>query len=243
MEISIANHSFAEYFHNRNSKQDMDEPGQFINIHPFTSTEKAFLEHKKKQLLYTKGENIFKQGAFAHHVIYVLSGLVKVYIQTGYNKQVNIRIARAGEFLAFSSVFGEDIYTYSTLALKDSMICMIDKVGLRELLMNNNDFAMQITANNYHIEKHLYEVIASMSFNQMRGKMASALLYLSSVDFMNEGIFQYLTRQDIADFASISTESAIKFLKEFEKDKIIKLSGKDIFILDPESLKDIAKKG
>lgn len=221
----------------------MDEPGQFIHIHPFTSTEKAFLEHKKKQLLYSKGENIFKQGAFAHHVIYVLSGLIKVYIQTGHNKQINIRIARAGEFLAFSSVFGEDVYTYSSVALKDSMICMIDKDGLRELLMKNNEFAMQITATNYHVEKHLYEVIASMSFNQMRGKMASALLYLSSDEFLNEGIFQHLTRQDIADFASISTESAIKFLKEFEKDKIIKLSGKDIYILDFEKLEDIAKKG
>ncbi len=221
----------------------MDEPGQFIHIHPFTSTEKAFLEHKKKQLLYTKGENIFKQGAFAHHVIYVLSGLIKVFIQTGYNKQVNIRIAKAGEFLAFSSVFGEDIYSYSTVALKDSMICMIDKDGLKELLQNNNEFSMQISTRNSQIEKHLYELITSMSFNQMRGKMASALLYLSSDEFLNEGIFQHLTRQDIADFAKISTESAIKFLKEFEKDKIIKLDGKDIFILDFERLEDIAKKG
>jgi CRP/FNR family transcriptional regulator len=221
----------------------MDEPGQFIHIHPFTSTEKDFLEHKKKQLLYTKGENIFKQGAFAHHVIYVLSGLIKVYIQTGYNKQVNIRIARAGEFLAFSSVFGEDVYSYSTVTLKDSMICMIDKEGLRELLMKNNEFAMQINTRNFQVEKHLYNVIASMSFNQMRGKMASALLYLSSDEFINEGVFQHLTRQDIADFATISMESAIKFLKEFEKDKIITLSGKDIYILDRERLQDIAMKG
>lgn len=221
----------------------MDEPGQFIHIHPFSSTEKAFLEHKKKQLVYSRGENIFKQGAFAHHVIYVLSGLIKVYIQTGNNRQVNIRISKAGEFLAFSTVFGQDVYTYSTVVLKDSMICMIDKDGLRELLMKNNEFAMQVTSDNYRIERHLYKVIASMSFNQMRGKMASALLYLSSPEFLNEGIFQYLTRQDIADFASISTESAIKFLKEFEKDKIIKLSGKDIYILNFEKLQDIAKKG
>jgi len=221
----------------------MNEQGKFIHIHPFTNNEKEFLKHKKKELLYSKGENIFKQGAFAHHVIYVLSGLIKVYLQTGYNKQINIRIARAGEFLAFSSVFGEDVYTYSTVALKDSLICMIDKDGLKRLLMRNHKFAMQITSNNYQIEKHLYSLIASISYNQMRGKMASTLLYLSSDEFLNEGIFQNLTRQDIADFASISTESAIKFLKEFEKDNIIKLSGKEIYILDYETLEDIAKKG
>jgi hypothetical protein len=59
----------------------------------------------------------------------------------------------------------------------------------------------------------------------------------------DEGVFQHLARHDIADFATISTESAIKFLKEFEKDKIIKLSGKDIYVLDQERLEDIAKKG
>lgn len=221
----------------------MADKGKFIDVHPFTKNEKEFLKHKKKQLLYSKGENIFKQGAFAHHVIYVLSGLIKVYLQTGHNKQVNIRIAKAGEFLAFSSVFGDDVYSYSTVALKDSLICMIDKDGLKQLLTRNNEFAMQITSNNYHVEKHLYQLIASISYNQMRGKMASALLYLSSEAFLNEGIFQHLTRQDLADFASISTESAIKFLKEFEKDKIVNLEGKNIFILDREKLDDIAKKG
>jgi len=69
VDISRSNNSFAELKSRETGVHDMDEPGQFINFHPFTSTEKAFLEHKKKQLLYTKGENIFKQGAFAHHVI------------------------------------------------------------------------------------------------------------------------------------------------------------------------------
>ena len=221
----------------------MSDPGQFIKGYSFSISEQSFLEHKKKQLLYTKGENIFKQGAFAHHVIYVISGLIKVYIQAGHNKVVNIRIAKAGDFLAFSSVYGEDIYAYSTIALKDSMICMIDKNGLRQLLKTNHDFAQQVHSRNFSIENHLYGMIATISFNQMRGKMASALLYLSSEEFLDEGIFQHLTRNDLADFATISTESAIKFLKEFEKDKIIKLSGKDIYILDFDRLESIASKG
>ena len=62
----------------------------------------------------------------------------------------------------------------------------------------------------------------------MRGKLASTLLYLSQEEFLKENIFKYLTRQEIADFASISTESAIKFLKEFEKEKIIKLKAETL---------------
>ena len=71
----------------------MTEKKKFKHIRHLSDSDQHFLEHKKKQLTYTKGENIFKQGAFAHHVIYVQSGLVKIYLQTGYHKQINIRIA------------------------------------------------------------------------------------------------------------------------------------------------------
>ena len=112
--------------------------------------------------------------------MYVQSGLVKVYLQTAPGKNINIRIAKPGDFLAFSSVFGEDFYTYSTLAIKDSEICMIDKEGLRELLHHNNEFAMRITTNNFKCEAHLFNLISSISQKQMRGKLATAIIYLSA---------------------------------------------------------------
>lgn len=208
-----------------------------------SENDQVFLDPKKKQLLYLKGENIFKQGAFAPYVMLVQSGLVKVYLQTGLNKQVNIRIAKAGDFLAFSSVFGEDSYTYSAVAIKDAEICMIEKEQLTQLLFKNNEFAMRITSTNYKNEKHLLNIISSISYKQMRGKLATALLYLSNKELLEEHIFEFLTRQDIAEFASITTESAIKFLKEFEKEGTIKLDGKQIQIVDNEKLNEISKNG
>lgn len=205
--------------------------------------ELKILEKNKTQITYLKGETIFKQGAFAPYVIYVVKGLIKVYLQTGYEKQINISLAQSGDFLAFSSIFGENIHTYSTQAIKDSVICMIEKESLKEILLQNPKFALQITSKNYHNERHLFEIIKNVSYKQMRGKLASSLLYLSQDEFIKEDIFKNLTRQDIADFASISTESAIKFLKEFEKEKILKLIGKDIIILDAEKLDRISRNG
>ena len=205
--------------------------------------ELAILNDKRTQIQYLKGENVFKQGAFAPHVLFVNQGLVKIYLQTGNNKQVNIRLAKKGDFMAFQSVFGENIYSYSALTLKDSVICMIDKEALKELLMRNPDFAMQITSRNCKNEIRYIDVIGNISYKQMRGKLASALLYLSGEEFSGEEVFTNLTRQDIADFASITIESAIKFLKEFEKDAIIGLNGKDVSIINREELWLISKNG
>ncbi len=201
------------------------------------------LNDKKTQISYLKGETIFKQGAFASHVLFVNQGLVRVYLQTGGHKQLNIRIAQRGDFMAFSSVFGENIYTYSGVALTDSIICMIDKEALKGLLLSNPEFALQITSRNYKEENRYLEIINNVSYKQMRGKLASALLYLTNDELLDTNIFQYLTRQDIADFASITIESAIKFLKEFEKDGIISLNGKNIMINDGQSLEMISKNG
>ena len=201
------------------------------------------LNDHKTRVEYLKGENIFKQGAFAPYVIYVVQGLVKVYLQTGFDKQINISIAKPGDFLAFSSIFGETVHTYSTQALTNAEICMIEKEQLKQILLNNPEFALQVTSKNYSNEKHLLEIIKNISYKQMRGKLASALIYLSQKDFLKEDIFSYLTRQDLADFASISTESAIKFLKEFEKEGMIALEGKDIAIRDLNKLVTISKNG
>jgi len=52
-----------------------------------------------------------------------------------------------------------------------------------------------------------------------------------------------LSRKDIADFAGISVESAVKLLKGLEKDTIISLKDKNIIINDSKRLEQISKTG
>jgi len=201
------------------------------------------LSENRTHVSYLKGETLFKQGAFAPHVLFIQSGLVKVYLQFGPKKVQNLWIAKSGDFLAFSSMFGEKIYYHSALALKDAEVLMIDKKSLRNLLKTNSEFGFRITSKNYRSENHLMEIVANLSYKQMRGKLASALIYLSSEVFKHENVFSYLSRQDIADFASISVESVIKFLKEFEKEGIIALDNKQIKILESGRLSLISHTG
>lgn len=212
-------------------------------FHHLNDKELDLINKKKTQLIYEKGENLFKQGAFAPHVLYILEGLVKVYIHTGGKRHMSLSIAKQGDFLGFSTIFGSETYNCSALALRESRICMIDKHALKQVLMTNSLFAMQITSRNYRFESQLLEIIKNLSYKQMQGKLASALCYLSSNDFEFEHIFESLTRQDIADFAGITLESAVRFLKEFERDGILKLEGKNIKIKERERLQFLSKNG
>ena len=225
---------------NNNCKECNKSSKCFQYLYP---DELEFINSRKTQITYLKGETIFKQGAFAPYILYVVDGLVRVFLQTGSTKQLNIRLTKQGEFMAFSSVFGDNIYNCSAVALKDSTICMIEKTALKQLLMKNADFAMRITSRNCRNEARYLDIIQNTSYKQMRGKLVSALFYLSSEEFLEEDVFQYLTRHDISDFASITLESAVKFIKEFEKEGILKLTGKDVKITDKNMLEEIARKG
>lgn len=226
--------------HSAGRPDRLNEPDCFQLI---SKAELEALSENRTHVSYLKGETLFKQGAFAPHVLFVQSGLVKVYLQAGPRKVQNLWIARSGDFLAFSTIFGEKVYRYSAMALKDAEILMIDKKSLQHLLKNNSEFGFRITSKNYRAENHLLEIVSSLSYKQMRGKLASALIYLSSDVFIHEEVFNYLSRQDVADFASISVESVIKFLKEFEKEGIIGLDNKQVKILDIDRLSLISTTG
>lgn len=203
----------------------------------------AFLSKSKIQVSYLKGETIFKQGAFAPHVLFVNKGLALVYLQVGKSKQINIHIAQPGDYIAFSSVFNQKTYQYSAISLSDSTFCMIEKEALKTVISRNANFAMQLASKNNLNETRYIDIIKNLSYKQMRGKLASVILYLCSEDFNKYQIFQFLSRQDIADFASITVESAVKFLKEFENDELIKLEGKAIIIKNVDALKELDLRG
>ena len=230
----------ADQSHDKEKDKRLSEPDCFQLI---SRKDLEALSENRTQITYLKGETIFKQGAFAPHVLFIQSGLIRVYLQTGRNKVQNLWISKSGDFLAFSSMFGERTYSYSAVAMKDAELLMIDKESLRKLLRTNPEFGFRITTKNFNSEKHLMELVASLSYKQMRGKLATALLYLDSDLLRSEEVFNYLTRQDIADFASISVESVVKFLKEFEKEGILSLAGKDIVITDPQRLTEISTTG
>jgi CRP/FNR family transcriptional regulator len=85
--------------------------------------------------------------------------------------------------------------------------------------------------------------MVAISQKQMHGRMADALIYLSKNIYSNQSIGEEISRMDIAEYTCMSKDSAIRVLKEFERDQIISLHGKQIEILDSNKLNEIADKG
>ena len=197
----------------------------------------------KTQVLFRRDDNLTKQGAFASYVLFMITGLAKQYLEGDATKNYNLRIIRPGEFVGLSAVFLNNTFNYSSVALTDCQVFLVEKDAIAKVAKQNGMFGFNIIRRYCEQNADLFTVIRNLNYKQMNGRMADSLLYIDSLKAENPGIFQLLSRKDIADFAGISTESAVKLLKSFEKDGLIVLNEKDIIIEDHDKLLEISRKG
>jgi CRP-like cAMP-binding protein len=208
-----------------------------------TSEEMELIKTSKTQVLFRKGDNLTKQGTFASYVMFVLKGLAKQYIENDGSKSFNLRIIGPGEFVGLSTVFTAKTFNYSAVAITDCQVILVEKAAFAKVVQENGKFGYSLTKRYSEQNANLFETLRNVLYKQMNGRMAETLLYLNEIKTIHPELFQILSRKDLADFAGTSTESAVKLLKAFEKDGLIKLHEKDLEILDKSRLDQIRKVG
>lgn len=208
-----------------------------------SSEEVELVRASKTQILFRKGDNLTKQGTFASYILFIIKGLAKQYIEGDQNKSYNLRILQAGEFVGLSSVFSRNVFNYSSVAITDCQAFLIEKEAIAKVVKQNGSFGFDIIKRYCAQNVNLFDSLQKVLYKQMNGRIADTLLYIDSLKGEYPEIFQLLSRKDIADFAGISTESAVKLLKSFEKDGLIELNDKDIVVVNTKELLEISKKG
>lgn len=189
------------------------------------------------------GDNITKQGSFASYILFVISGVAAQYVESEGGKNYNLRIIRPGEFVGLSSVFSMRTFDYSSRALNECQAILIEKSAIAKVINNNGAFGLGLFKRYAEKNAILYNTLQTVMYKQINGRLAKALLDINKHKAEVPEIFQLLSRRDLAEFAGISTESAVKLLKSFQKDELIKLDGKDISILKKSDLEDVFKRG
>ncbi len=205
--------------------------------------ETELVKYSKTQIHFRKGDNLTKQGAFSSYALFMIKGLAKQYIEGDGNKNYNLRIIKPGEFIGLSTIFNNKQFNYSTVALTECQVFLVETEAINQVCEQNGKFALKIM--NRYLEQNakLYNNLKTVLYKQINGRMAETLLYIDTMKSEYENIFQLLSRKDIADFAATSTESAVKLLKTFQKDGLIKLEQKSILLLKYDSLSEISRRG
>ena len=191
---------------------------------------------------YKKKENIIKQNSHSAHIIYIKSGLVKLFTERRNDKNIILRIAPPGSFLGITQLHSST-FDFSAVALRDCEICLFPKENFMEIVYSKREFAKYIFDTNSIYSTFLINKISSLGTKQMHGRLADVIIYLCSSEFEGLDIFESITRRDVAEMSGMSSESAIRLLTEFKNDGLIRTNGKKIEINNFELLNRLSEIG
>src|SRR5574344_393329 len=137
--------------------------------------EVALVRSSKTQILFRKGDNLTKQGAFTSYTLFLIKGLAKQYIEGDGNKSYNLRIIRPGEFVGLSAIFQNNTFNYSSVALTDCQVFLIETEAINRVCMQNGVFTTHIVRRYIEQNSNLYEKLTTVLYKQMNGRMAETL--------------------------------------------------------------------
>jgi CRP-like cAMP-binding protein len=192
---------------------------------------------------FKKGELILKQGIMPNNVLFITQGYVLKYLETDEGRAVNVDILREGDFIGLQTVLNIPNCVYSFRSLSSISACMINLDKLKSLLESNASFALRLLKKAAEDENSLMQFHIGLTYKQMRGKLARTLLFLADERHVDLNVFGLLSRKDIANFAGISHINAVKILKEMDKDEIVKLKDKNIYIVNKDLLEHVSRVG
>lgn len=205
--------------------------------------EYEILNKGRFEVTFKAGEMIFKQGAVSEHFITITSGYAKVYLEGIDSKSQILKIAKQWELIGGPGLHLDSRLYFSVKAISEVSACFIKINSFMEILLLNGQFLLDFLTYLNRIHVNLFEQMISLTQKQMHGRIADGLLYLSKAVFGDRIDTDLISRQDLADLTAMSKDSAIRILKEFEKDGHIDCSGNSIEIINLEALHKISKNG
>jgi CRP/FNR family transcriptional regulator, polysaccharide utilization system transcription regulator len=212
----------------------------FCNTHPDMLTE---MSDAKSCTVYKKGDVIFREGCHPFGVFCIKEGKIKLAMQGEEGKEQILRLAKGGDVMGYRSLLVGERYNASATALEDSHVCFIPKENFMKAVKTDANLSFEMMKLLSNQLKEAEVKITHLAQKPVRERMAETLLFLKETYGFEPDtniINVQLSREEIANLIGTATETAIRLLSEFNKDKVISLIGKKIAILNTKELVQIA---
>lgn len=196
-----------------------------------------FLNYHTKLASYKAGDRIFKEGQNTLGLFIIQTGHVKVTRKSPDYGQRVIRIATDGDVLGHRGFGANWSYPISAYCYTDTTLQFIPLRVLNTILKSNAEFSYQLML---FFAEELRDSEFLTNNHSVKERLAWVLMKSINVFGLEEQKLNFtIPRKDMASFARTTYESIIRNLSSLKTEEIIKIEGKDIYILNQEKLQDM----
>jgi CRP/FNR family transcriptional regulator, polysaccharide utilization system transcription regulator len=211
--------------------------------HCLISSEMEDIRANSNTVTHQKKELLFRQNTRTSHIMFVRSGLVKIFKEGKNRRTSSLKIASTGEFLGLLSVYGNQVHQFSASAIQSCDIGYVDIYTFNRIVKLNSEFAMCLIQTLAREGLFIMDKLLGQAQKQLPGRIADVILYFSESLFKSEEFDLPLTRRELAELAGTTKESFIRTLAEFKNDKIIGLEGSHVTINSMKIIRTLSELG
>lgn len=187
---------------------------------------------ERKARLFKKDQVIYYDGDKGNGLYLILNGRVKTVKLASDGRELMTAIHSAEEYLGVNAMLSNEPYSDTATAMEDSLLCLIPKDQLDNLLNLYPDVAREfIKLLSNHIRDR-EEQLLQLAYNSVRKRMADTLMRL----YKQQGGDFKVSREDLAAMAGVATETVSRTLTDFKDENLIDKKGSQITVLSPERL-------
>lgn len=179
---------------------------------------------------YQENQQIFAEGESALFMPIVRSGAVKMIHSPEIGKEVIIGVFRDGEMFAVPPVFDGGPYPASAIAMENTVLLQLDREKFLRLLEESSEFAFAVISWTCEMLREKTSIIQNLATASPDHRVGNVLVKLADDQNATFPIKIAVRRKDIAEMASLTTETTIRVIRRFAEQDLVRIVRGKIFI-------------
>ena len=181
---------------------------------------------------------MFLEGEPARWGGIIVEGQIKLIKHSDTGKDLVLEVLGPGRFLGIESLFEDRICVSSAQAMEAILICALTADDIMLLLEDYPETTLAVTRDLSARLEEAFQMMRSLALERVERRIALNLAKLAGKIGIRESggkilIDIPLSRQDIADMAGTTIETAIRTMSKFQKEGLVETVGGKIRLLKP----------
>ncbi len=203
----------------------MDITAQLRNLYCLNLLEEESLlriaEVARKRVLFRE-EALFEEGEEVGYLYMVCSGSIKLFKVSPEGRELIIRVVNAGDLFGCESLFHEDRYLMSAVALEESEVIRMPAERFKEVFISESGPAgLRLLESLSTCIQQLVGLIDNLAFKDVELRILDKLYEFTSHAPLSDTVTLRLTHQDIASLVGTVREVVSRTMSKLKSKGVV----------------------